>query len=227
MGANIKVDGRTATVRGAANLSAAAVMCSDLRASASLVLAALVADGESILDRVYHMDRGYERIEEKLRSVARRFSAWEMCLRQSGLIRYSRADFLTFSASYSQVPAQLVFRRLFEYPLVFAKLPENGRRFRSKRDLALKPEIQLGRERKPTPPPDQTIAAEVGDVPTPDQPLPCSSKMHMEFSSAEKKCSSGVTRSVSASRSRASSFRASARPLTKISKPGSSPSTTI
>ena len=69
MGANIKVDGRTATVRGPANLSAAAVMCSDLRASASLVLAALVADGESILDRVYHMDRGYERIEEKLQSV--------------------------------------------------------------------------------------------------------------------------------------------------------------
>ena len=69
MGANIKVDGRTATVRGAAPLSAAAVMCSDLRASASLVLAALVADGESILDRVYHMDRGYERIEEKLKGV--------------------------------------------------------------------------------------------------------------------------------------------------------------
>ena len=69
MVANIKVDGRTATVRGPAKLSAAAVMCSDLRASASLVLAALVADGESILDRVYHMDRGYERIEEKLRGV--------------------------------------------------------------------------------------------------------------------------------------------------------------
>jgi UDP-N-acetylglucosamine 1-carboxyvinyltransferase len=69
MGANIKVDGRTATVRGPSKLSAAAVMCSDLRASASLVLAALVADGESILDRVYHMDRGYERIEEKLAGV--------------------------------------------------------------------------------------------------------------------------------------------------------------
>ncbi len=69
MGANIRVDGRIASVRGATPLSAAAVMCSDLRASASLVLAALVADGESILDRVYHMDRGYERIEEKLRGV--------------------------------------------------------------------------------------------------------------------------------------------------------------
>src|SRR6266567_262172 len=59
MGASIKVEGRTATVRGATRLSAAAVMCSDLRASASLVLAALVADGQSVLDRVYYMDRGY------------------------------------------------------------------------------------------------------------------------------------------------------------------------
>jgi UDP-N-acetylglucosamine 1-carboxyvinyltransferase len=69
MGANITVQGRTATVRGGTPLQSAAVMCSDLRASASLVLAALVADGESILDRVYHIDRGYERIEEKLRGV--------------------------------------------------------------------------------------------------------------------------------------------------------------
>jgi UDP-N-acetylglucosamine 1-carboxyvinyltransferase len=69
MGANITVSGRTATVRGKSGLQSAAVMCSDLRASAALVLAALVADGESILDRVYHMDRGYERMEEKLRGV--------------------------------------------------------------------------------------------------------------------------------------------------------------
>ena len=69
MGADIRVQGRTATVRGKTPLQSAAVMCSDLRASASLVLAALVADGETILDRVYHMDRGYERIEEKLRGV--------------------------------------------------------------------------------------------------------------------------------------------------------------
>jgi UDP-N-acetylglucosamine 1-carboxyvinyltransferase len=69
MGANIRVNGRTATVQGRTPLSAAAVMCSDLRASASLVLAALVADGESILDRVYNIDRGYEHIEEKLRGV--------------------------------------------------------------------------------------------------------------------------------------------------------------
>ena len=69
MGANISVQGRTATIRGGAQLQSAAVMCSDLRASASLVLAALVADGETILDRVYHIDRGYERIEEKLRGV--------------------------------------------------------------------------------------------------------------------------------------------------------------
>jgi len=69
MGANITVSGRTATVRGRTPLQSAAVMCSDLRASAALVLAALVADGESILDRVYHMDRGYEHLEEKLRGV--------------------------------------------------------------------------------------------------------------------------------------------------------------
>ena len=69
MGAHITINGRTATVRGGAELQSAAVMCSDLRASAALVLAALVADGESILDRVYHIDRGYEHIEEKLRGV--------------------------------------------------------------------------------------------------------------------------------------------------------------
>ncbi|HEY6969258.1 MAG TPA: UDP-N-acetylglucosamine 1-carboxyvinyltransferase [Candidatus Angelobacter sp.] len=69
MGANIKVEGSQAIVRGKTPLSAAAVQCSDLRASASLVIAALVADGETILDRVYHVDRGYERIEEKLRSL--------------------------------------------------------------------------------------------------------------------------------------------------------------
>jgi UDP-N-acetylglucosamine 1-carboxyvinyltransferase len=69
MGANIKVEGNIATVRGPARLSSAAVMCSDLRASASLVLAALVAEGETIIDRVYHMDRGYERFEEKLSAV--------------------------------------------------------------------------------------------------------------------------------------------------------------
>ncbi len=69
MGANIKIEGRRAVVRGKTPLSAAAVLASDLRASASLVLAALVEDGETIIDRVYHIDRGYERIEEKLRGV--------------------------------------------------------------------------------------------------------------------------------------------------------------
>ena len=69
MGANIKVEGHRAIVHGKTPLSGAAVLASDLRASASLVLAALVADGETIIDRVYHIDRGYERIEEKLRSV--------------------------------------------------------------------------------------------------------------------------------------------------------------
>jgi len=69
LGANIKIEGRRAVVRGRTPLSAAAVLASDLRASASLVLAALVADGETIIDRVYHIDRGYENIEEKLRGV--------------------------------------------------------------------------------------------------------------------------------------------------------------
>jgi UDP-N-acetylglucosamine 1-carboxyvinyltransferase len=69
MGANIKIEGRRAVVVGKTLLSAAAVLASDLRASASLVLAALVADGETIIDRVYHIDRGYEKIEEKLKAV--------------------------------------------------------------------------------------------------------------------------------------------------------------
>jgi len=69
MGANIKIEGRRAVVVGKTQLSAAAVLASDLRASASLVLAALVADGETIIDRVYHIDRGYEKIEEKLKAV--------------------------------------------------------------------------------------------------------------------------------------------------------------
>jgi UDP-N-acetylglucosamine 1-carboxyvinyltransferase len=69
MGANIKIEGRRAVVAGGTPLSAAAVLASDLRASASLVLAALVADGETIIDRVYHIDRGYENIEEKLKGV--------------------------------------------------------------------------------------------------------------------------------------------------------------
>jgi len=69
MGANVKIEGSRAVVRGRTPLSGAAVQASDLRASASLVLAALVADGETIIDRVYHIDRGYEHIEEKLRGA--------------------------------------------------------------------------------------------------------------------------------------------------------------
>ncbi len=69
MGARIHIDGRTATVEGAARLTGAPVLASDLRASASLVLAGLVAEGETMIHRVYHIDRGYERIEAKLQSV--------------------------------------------------------------------------------------------------------------------------------------------------------------
>lgn len=69
MGADIALEGNRATVRGRTELSGARVMASDLRASASLVIAALAAQGETVIDRVYHIDRGYERIEEKLSSV--------------------------------------------------------------------------------------------------------------------------------------------------------------
>lgn len=69
MNATIHVEGRTAIVQGPANLAGARIQASDLRASASLVLAALVAEGETIIDRVYHIDRGYEKIEAKLRAV--------------------------------------------------------------------------------------------------------------------------------------------------------------
>ncbi|MGH9481028.1 MAG: UDP-N-acetylglucosamine 1-carboxyvinyltransferase [Terriglobales bacterium] len=69
MGANIRIEGSRAVVRGPAPLAGAAVLASDLRASASLVLAALAAEGETIIDRIYHLDRGYERLEEKLRGV--------------------------------------------------------------------------------------------------------------------------------------------------------------
>ena len=69
MGAQIQVEGRRAIVRGDAPLTGASVMASDLRASACLVLAALVAKGETTIERVYHIDRGYENIEEKLAGV--------------------------------------------------------------------------------------------------------------------------------------------------------------
>ena len=69
MGASIKLKGNTAVITGVERLRAAPVMATDLRASASLVLAGLVADGETIVDRIYHIDRGYERIEEKLRAL--------------------------------------------------------------------------------------------------------------------------------------------------------------
>jgi UDP-N-acetylglucosamine 1-carboxyvinyltransferase len=66
MGADIKVDNGTAVVRGVEKLSAAPVMASDLRASAALVLAALTAKGSTEISRLYHIDRGYEHIDEKL-----------------------------------------------------------------------------------------------------------------------------------------------------------------
>jgi UDP-N-acetylglucosamine 1-carboxyvinyltransferase len=69
MGANIKVQGNTALIKGVKKLTGAPVMATDLRASASLILAGLIAAGETIVDRIYHIDRGYETIEEKLRQL--------------------------------------------------------------------------------------------------------------------------------------------------------------
>jgi len=69
MGADIQLEGNTAICTGVGRLTAAPVMATDLRASASLVLAGLAADGETLVDRIYHVDRGYERIEEKFRQL--------------------------------------------------------------------------------------------------------------------------------------------------------------
>ena len=69
MGADIGIEGHTAVCRGVDRLTAAPVMATDLRASAGLVLAGLAAEGETLVDRIYHVDRGYERIEEKLRQL--------------------------------------------------------------------------------------------------------------------------------------------------------------
>ncbi|MBS0225607.1 MAG: UDP-N-acetylglucosamine 1-carboxyvinyltransferase [Proteobacteria bacterium] len=72
LGADIHVQGHSAMVRGVPQLSGAQVMATDLRASASLILAGLVADGETVIDRIYHLDRGYEHIEEKLSGLGAR-----------------------------------------------------------------------------------------------------------------------------------------------------------
>jgi UDP-N-acetylglucosamine 1-carboxyvinyltransferase len=69
LGARIEVDGHTAMVQGVPRLSGAAVMATDLRASASLVIAGLVAEGDTVVDRIYHLDRGYDRMEAKLREL--------------------------------------------------------------------------------------------------------------------------------------------------------------
>lgn len=69
MGANARIKGNTVVITGCAKLTGAPVMATDLRASASLVLAGLVAEGDTLVDRIYHIDRGYECIEEKLQQL--------------------------------------------------------------------------------------------------------------------------------------------------------------
>ena len=72
LGADIEVEGNTAIVRGVAKLTGASVMATDLRASACLVIAGLIAEGQTVIDRIYHLDRGYERIEDKLCALGAR-----------------------------------------------------------------------------------------------------------------------------------------------------------
>jgi UDP-N-acetylglucosamine 1-carboxyvinyltransferase len=69
MGADIQTEGRSAVVKGVPKLSAAPVMATDLRASASLILAGLAAEGQTVISRIYHLDRGYENIEQKLSAL--------------------------------------------------------------------------------------------------------------------------------------------------------------
>jgi UDP-N-acetylglucosamine 1-carboxyvinyltransferase len=69
LGANIQIDGKVSVVEGVERLSGATVMATDLRASASLVIAGLVAEGETVVDRIYHLDRGYDQMETKLRGL--------------------------------------------------------------------------------------------------------------------------------------------------------------
>ena len=100
MGAEIRLEGNTAIIKGVERLTAAPVMATDLRASASLVLAGLVADGRTEIERIYHIDRGYEAIEEKLQQLGARIRrtpgsgpgarrrlarlAWDVGLREAG-----------------------------------------------------------------------------------------------------------------------------------------------
>jgi UDP-N-acetylglucosamine 1-carboxyvinyltransferase len=74
LGARIEIEGNTALVHGVERLTGATVMATDLRASAGLVIAALVAEGETVIDRIYHLDRGYERIESRLGALGARIA---------------------------------------------------------------------------------------------------------------------------------------------------------
>lgn len=78
MGADIRVEGGRARVYGPKSLTGAGVMATDLRASACLVLAGVAAEGETVVDRIYHLDRGYEGMELKLQSLGARVARWSV-----------------------------------------------------------------------------------------------------------------------------------------------------
>ena len=78
MGAEIRLEGNTAIIKGVDKLTAAPVMATDLRASACLVLAGIAAEGETVVDRIYHLDRGYEQMELKLQRLGARVARWSV-----------------------------------------------------------------------------------------------------------------------------------------------------
>ena len=95
LGARIRLDGETATIEGVEQLKGAPVMATDLRASVSLVIAALAAEGETMVNRVYHLDRGFERLEDKLGRLRRRDRAGQ----RVNVARDRRSALLVMAAS--------------------------------------------------------------------------------------------------------------------------------
>ena len=105
LGARIQLDGETATIEGVDQLKGAPVMATDLRASVSLVIAALAAEGETMVNRVYHLDRGFERLEDKLGAAARRSSASAIRLetrRKLGAVQLEQRVAATNASSFGK-----------------------------------------------------------------------------------------------------------------------------
>ena len=102
MGADIRIEGSSAVVRGVPRCRRATVMATDLRASAALVLAGLAAEGRTMVSRVYHLDRGYERIEEKLSAVGARDSPRQRITQSTRAVGTTRRVFLASGSHVGQ-----------------------------------------------------------------------------------------------------------------------------